>query len=393
MQNAQSINGVRLATAMDRLGTESAFEVLARAKALEATGREVIHLQIGEPDFDTPGNIVEAGVKALRDGYTHYGPAHGLPELREAIAANSLERRGVEHAPDQVLVTPGAKPVMFYAILALCQPGDEVIYPNPGFPIYESMIEFVGARPVPMPLLAKNNFRVDVERFAADLSDRTRLVILNSPGNPTGGAFTGGDMAALAELLADRDVIILADEIYKDIIYDQQFHSITQYGDLARKTLILDGFSKSYAMTGWRLGYAIGPRDLIDAMAQLQVNAVSCTAGFVQMAGVEALNGPQDSVHAMVKEFRARRDIVVELLNGIEGVHCPRPEGAFYAFPEFGPDADELADRLLNEAGVAVLGGAAFGEFGSTGMRVSFANSRENLRAALARIKALVETG
>lgn len=378
---------------MSRLGTESAFEVLARAKALEATGREIIHLQIGEPDFETPGNIIEAGVRALRDGYTHYGPAHGLPELREAIAANSLERRGIEHGPDQVLVTPGAKPVMFYTILALCQPGDEVIYPNPGFPIYESMIKFVGATPVPMPLLAKNNFRVDVEQFAVALTDRTRLVILNSPGNPTGGAFTGEDMAALAELLADRDVVILADEIYKDIIYDQQFHSITQYGDLARKTVILDGFSKSYAMTGWRLGYALGPRDLIDAMAQLQVNAVSCTAGFVQIAGVEALNGPQDSVHAMVEEFRARRDILVELLNEIDGVHCPRPEGAFYAFPEFGPDAGELADRLLNEAGVAVLGGSAFGEFGATGMRISFANSRDNLRAALARIKDLVESG
>ena len=392
MQNAQSINGPRFANSMDRLGTESAFEVLARAKALEATGREIIHLEIGEPDFDTPGNIVEAGIKALHDGYTHYGPAHGLPELREAIAANSLERRGIEHAPDQVLVTPGAKPVMFYVIMALCQPGDEVIYPNPGFPIYESMINFVGARPVPMPLLAKNNFRVDVDRFAADLTDRTRLVILNSPGNPTGGAFTGEDMAALAELLADRDVVVLADEIYKDIIYDQDFHSITQYGDLARKTVILDGFSKSYAMTGWRLGYALGPRKLIDAMAQLQVNAVSCTAGFVQMAGVEALNGPQDSVHAMVEEFRARRDILVELLNGIEGVHCPRPEGAFYAFPEFGPEAGNLADRLLNEAEVAVLGGSAFGEFGSTGMRVSFANSRDNLRAALAKVKALVES-
>lgn len=393
MQNAQSIDGLRFASAMDRLGTESAFEVLARAKALEATGREVIHLEIGEPDFETPGNIVEAGVKALRDGYTHYGPAHGLPELREAIAANSLERRGIEHAPDQVLVTPGAKPVMFYAILALCQPGDEVIYPNPGFPIYESMINFVGASAVPMPLLAKNNFRVDLERFAADLTDRTRLVILNSPGNPTGGAFTGEDMAALADLLADRDVVILADEIYKDIIYDQKFHSITQFGDLARRTVILDGFSKSYAMTGWRLGYALGPRKLIDAMAKLQVNAVSCTAGFVQMAGVEALSGPQDSVRAMVEEFRARRDMLVALLNGIEGVHCPRPEGAFYAFPEFGPGAGELADRLLNEAGVAVLGGSAFGEFGSTGMRVSFANSRQNLRAALAKVKELVESG
>ncbi len=379
--------------AMDRLGTESAFEVLARAKALEATGRQITHLEIGEPDFDTPENIVEAGVKALRDGHTHYGPAHGLPELRAAIATNSLERRGIEHAPDQVLVTPGAKPVMFYSILALCQPGDEVIYPNPGFPIYESMIEFVGARAVPMPLLAKNNFRVDLDRFAADLSDRTRLVILNSPGNPTGGAFTGEDMAALAEMLADRDLVILADEIYKDIIYDQPFHSITQYGDLANKTVILDGFSKSYAMTGWRLGYALGPRPLIDAMAQLQVNAVSCTAGFVQMAGVEALTGPQDSVHAMVAEFRARRDIVVKLLNQIEGVHCPRPEGAFYAFPEFGPGAGELADRLLSEAGVAVLGGNAFGEFGATGMRVSFANSRQNLRAALAAVKDLVEAG
>ncbi len=382
----------RLADAIGRLGTESAFVVLAKARALEAAGRDIIHLEIGEPDFETPPNIVEAGVRALRGGYTHYGPAHGLPQLREAVAANSLERRGIEHSPEQVLVTPGGKPVMFYAILALCQPGDEVIYPNPGFPIYESMINYVGARAVPMPLLSDNNFRVDLDRLAADLSDRTRLVILNSPGNPTGGTLTSDDLVAIAKLLSGRDVVILADEIYKDIIYGAEFESIAAIGDLAEQTIILDGFSKAYAMTGWRLGYAIGPKPIIEVMAQMQVNAVSCTAGFVQMAGVEALNGPQDSVRAMAAEFGVRRQIVVEGLNAIEGVSCKAPGGAFYAFPELGENSTELADRLLDEAGVAVLAGSAFGAYGANGLRISFANSQDNLRRALARVKSLIES-
>ena len=382
----------RLADAIGRLGTESAFVVLAKARALEAAGRDIIHLEIGEPDFETPPNIVEAGVRALRGGYTHYGPAHGLPQLREAVAANSLERRGIEHSPEQVLVTPGGKPVMFYAILALCQPGDEVIYPNPGFPIYESMINYVGARAVPMPLLSDNNFRVDLDRLAADLSDRTRLVILNSPGNPTGGTLTSDDLVAIAKLLSGRDVVILADEIYKDIIYGAEFESIAAIGDLAEQTIILDGFSKTYAMTGWRLGYAIGPKPIIEVMAQMQVNAVSCTAGFVQMAGVEALNGPQDSVRAMAAEFGVRRQIVVEGLNAIEGVSCKAPGGAFYAFPELGENSTELADRLLDEAGVAVLAGSAFGAYGANGLRISFANSQDNLRRALARVKSLIES-
>ncbi len=382
----------RLADAIGRLGTESAFVVLAKARALEAAGRDIIHLEIGEPDFETPPNIVEAGVRALRDGYTHYGPAHGLPQLREAVAANSLERRGIEHSPEQVLVTPGGKPVMFYAILALCQPGDEVIYPNPGFPIYESMINYVGARAVPMPLLPDNNFRVDLDRLASDLSDRTRLVILNSPGNPTGGVLTSDDLAAIAKLLSGRDVVVLADEIYKDIIYGAEFESIAAIGDLAEQTTILDGFSKSYAMTGWRLGYAIGPQPIIDVMAQMQVNAVSCTAGFVQMAGVEALTGPQDSVRAMAAEFGVRRQVVVEGLNAIEGVTCKAPGGAFYAFPELGKNATELADRLLDEAGVAVLAGSAFGVYGANCVRISFANSQDNLRRALGRAKSLIES-
>ena len=382
----------RLADAIGRLGTESAFVVLAKARALEAAGRDIIHLEIGEPDFETPPNIVEAGVRALRDGYTHYGPAHGLPQLREAVAANSLERRGIEHSPEQVLVTPGGKPVMFYAILALCQPGDEVIYPNPGFPIYESMINYVGARAVPMPLLSDNNFRVDLDRLAADLSDRTRLLILNSPGNPTGGMLTSDDLVAIAKLLSGRDVVILADEIYKDIIYGAEFESIAAIGDLAEQTIILDGFSKSYAMTGWRLGYAIGPQPIIDVMAQMQVNAVSCTAGFVQMAGVDALTGSQDSVRAMAAEFGVRRQIVVEGLNEIEGVSCKAPGGAFYAFPELGKNATELADRLLDEAGVAVLAGSAFGAYGANGVRISFANSQDNLRRALGRVKSLIES-
>ncbi len=392
MSTSARAENIRLADSMTRLGTESAFVVLARAKALEAQGKSIIHLEIGEPDFDTPANIVEAGVRALRDGYTHYGPAHGLPQLREAIAANSFERRGIEHSPEQVLVTPGAKPIMFYAILALCQPGDEVIYPNPGFPIYESMINYIGARAVPMPLLPENDFRVDIDRFAADLSDKTRLVILNSPGNPTGGAFTQSDIAAIAELLAGRDVVVLADEIYKDIVYGEEPSSISAIGDMADRTVILDGFSKSYAMTGWRLGYALGPQQLIDTMAQLQVNAVSCTAGFVQMAGIEALEGPQDALYEMVNEFRARREVIVDGLNDIDGVVCPNPGGAFYVFPQFDQPADELAHRLLYEAGVAVLPGSAFGSYGSKCMRFSFANSRANIQSAIAQVKELTES-
>ena len=367
--------------------------VLAKARALEAAGRDIIHLEIGEPDFETPPKHCRSRGQGIARTAT---PTTARPTAFRNCARQSppihWNGGGIEHSPEQVLVTPGGKPVMFYAILALCQPGDEVIYPNPGFPIYESMINYVGARAVPMPLLSDNNFRVDLDRLAADLSDRTRLLILNSPGNPTGGMLTSDDLVAIAKLLSGRDVVILADEIYKDIIYGAEFESIAAIGDLAEQTIILDGFSKSYAMTGWRLGYAIGPQPIIDVMAQMQVNAVSCTAGFVQMAGVDALTGSQDSVRAMAAEFGVRRQIVVEGLNEIEGVSCKAPGGAFYAFPELGKNATELADRLLDEAGVAVLAGSAFGAYGANGVRISFANSQDNLRRALGRVKSLIES-
>ena len=301
----------KLASAMSRLGTETAFSVLARARQLEAKGKSVIHLEIGEPDFDTPSNIIDAGVKALRSGFTHYGPSHGLPQLREAIAENVAKTRGVEASPSEVLVTPGAKPIMFFTILALCEPGDEVIYPDPGFPIYESMVNFVGAKPVPAPLLPENEFRVDLDQLEGLISDRTKLLIVNSPQNPTGGVLLRQDIEAIAELVRGRGIFVLSDEVYKDIMYGDEHFSIVQCPGMKEQTVILDGFSKSYAMTGWRLGYAVAPVWLTDAMAQLQTNSTSCTAAFTQMAGVEALQGPQDSVAAMAREFKERRDLIV----------------------------------------------------------------------------------
>ena len=369
------------------LGTETAFEVLAKARALEAQGREIIHLEIGEPDFHTPKHIVEAGVSALREGYTHYGPTPGLPELREAIARNSREVRGMDTDPSQVVVTPGAKPIMFYVILALAEPGVEVIYPNPGFPIYESMIRFSGATPVPMRLLEEKSYHPDLEDLAQKITSRTRLLILNSPGNPCGSVLSRQELEAIADLVkAKEGLYVLADEIYKDILYTGQHHSIAAFPGMAERTIILDGFSKSYAMTGWRLGYGIMPEELVPHVVKLAVNSVSCAATFSQRAGIAALDGPQEEVQSMVAEFDRRRRLVVDGLRRIPGVTCPEPEGAFYAFPSIegtGLSSSEFEERAMSEAGVALLSGSAFGEFGEGCVRLSYANSQENIRKAL----------
>jgi aspartate/methionine/tyrosine aminotransferase len=383
---------VRLAERMERLGTETAFSVLAKAKGLEAQGRDVIHLEIGEPDFATPAHVVEAGCRALRAGHTHYTPTAGIPELRAAIAADVAESRGIGVDPGQVVVTPGGKPIMFFAILALVDEGDEVLLPNPAFPIYESMVDFAGGRPVFVPLRQENGFRFDLDEFRAGLGERTKLVILNSPANPTGGVLTADDIAGLAEILRGRpDVYVLSDEIYSRLLYSERFASIASEPGLGPegRTIILDGFSKTYAMTGWRLGYGVMPEPLAEQVTKLQVNSNSCTSAATQYAGLEALTGPQDSVGEMLAEFRARRDLIVAGLNDLPGVECITPQGAFYAFPritETGLPADELADLLLGEAGVACLSGTAFGRHGEGHLRLSYANSRENITRALERM-------
>jgi aspartate aminotransferase len=383
---------VELAKRMERLGTETAFSVLAKAKALEAQGREIIHLEIGEPDFDTPSHIVEAGCRALRDGHTHYTPTAGIPELREAIADDVARSRGIEVDPAQVVVTPGGKPIMFFAILALVEGGDEVLVPNPSFPIYESMVNFVGARPIFVPLRQENEFRFDLDELRAGLSERTKLVILNSPANPTGGVLTPEDIAGIADILRERPgVFVLSDEIYSRMLYDSPFASIASEPGLGPddRTIILDGFSKTYAMTGWRLGYGVMPIPLAEHVAKLQVNSNSCTNAATQHAGLEALAGPQDGVDAMLAEFRARRDLIVAGLNELPGVDCITPRGAFYAFPRItdtGYAADVLADLLLEEAGVACLAGTAFGQYGEGHLRFSYANSRENIMKAIDRM-------
>ncbi|MEM0357124.1 MAG: pyridoxal phosphate-dependent aminotransferase [Candidatus Bathyarchaeia archaeon] len=377
------------------LGTETAFEVLAKAKALERHGKNIIHLEIGEPDFDTPQNIKEAAVKALYSGYTHYVPAAGIPELREAIAEYISKTRNIPVDPEEVVVTPGAKPIMFFAILACVNPGEEVLYPNPGFPIYESMINFVGAKPVPIPLKEENDFRLDHEYVKKKITKRTKMIILNSPENPTGGVLTREDLKVIADCIANRDdVIVLSDEIYSRIIYEGTHESIASLPGMKEKTIILDGFSKTYAMTGWRLGYGVMRKDLAEKITQLMVNSNSCTCAFVQMAGIEALKGPQDSVDRMVTEFRKRREVIVEGLNRIKGITCKKPKGAFYVFPNItgtGMRSKELSDFLLNEAGVAVLPGTSFGKYGEGYLRISFANSIENIKEALKRIEKALE--
>jgi aspartate aminotransferase len=383
---------LRLAKRIERLGTETAFSVLAKAKALEAEGREIIHLEIGEPDFDTPAHVVEAGCRALRDGHTHYTPTAGIPELREAIAGDVARSRAIDVEPEQVVVTPGGKPIMFFSILALVDEGDEVLLPNPAFPIYESMVNFVGGKPVFVPLRQEHGFRFDLDEFEAGLGERTRLVILNSPANPTGGVLTADDIAGLADILRGRpDIYVLSDEIYSRLLYTDEFASIASEEELGPdgRTIILDGFSKTYAMTGWRLGYGVMPVPLADEVAKLQVNSNSCTSAATQYAGLAALQGPQDAVDSMLTEFLARRDLIVSGLNELPGVECITPQGAFYAFPritETGHRADDLADLLLEEAGVACLSGTAFGRYGEGHLRLSYANSREHINLALERM-------
>jgi aspartate/methionine/tyrosine aminotransferase len=381
---------MNLAERMNRIGVEKAFEVLVRARQLEAQGRSVIHLEIGEPDFPTPRHIVEAAKKALDDGWTHYGPTQGYPDLREAIARYIGGSRGIQVAPEHVSVVPGGKPIIFFAILALIEKGDEVIYPNPGFPIFESMIRFAGGVPVPMPLVEERGFVFDLDRLRDSLSDRTRLLILNSPQNPTGGVISRADMASIAEMVRERDLMVFSDEMYSEIWYDQPPVSIAGFPGMLEKTIILDGFSKTYAMTGWRMGYGVMPEWLVTAVTKLMVNSNSCTASFTQRAGLAALDGPQDETRTMVAEFRRRRDAFCDGLNSLPGFRCARPGGAFYAFPNVrGTDwgSKQLADALLEEAGIACVDGAAFGEFGEGYIRFSYANSYENLMEAVERIR------
>jgi aspartate/methionine/tyrosine aminotransferase len=380
---------LRLAERMSRLGTETAFEVLNRARALEAQGKDIIHLEIGEPDFDTPANIVDSGVAALRAGWTHYGPSAGFPELRLAIAEEVSRTRGVNVTPDEVVVVPGGKPIIFFSILALINEGDEVIYPNPGFPIYESMIRYVGGRAVPIRLREEKDFSLDVDELARLINDRTKLVILNSPQNPTGGVLSQHDLEQIAEAIGDRNIFVLSDEIYSRLVFNGAHHSIISEPAFKDRTILLDGFSKSYAMTGWRLGYGVMRADLAAQVALLMTNSNSCTASFTQMAGVEALRGDQSSVAHMREEFQRRRDMFVTKLNKIKGFSCRMPKGAFYVFPnvkQTGWQSKPLADALLEQAGVAALSGTSFGEFGEGYLRFSVANSLENLQQALERI-------
>ncbi len=383
---------MKLANRMSNLLVESAFDVLLRARNLEAQGRSIIHLEIGEPDFETPSNVIDAGKKALDNGFTHYGPTPGLPELRQTIADYVSKTRGIPVELKNVVVVPGGKPIIFFPLMALLEPGDEVIYPNPGFPIYESMIQFCGATPVPIPLVEERGFSFDMDVFRASLSDKTKMVILNSPQNPTGGIIPAADIAAIADLVRDKDIIVLSDEIYSRIVYgNEEPVSIASMPGMLEKTIILDGFSKTYAMTGWRLGYGVMPEWLALAVGKLMVNSTSCTATFTQIAGVEALKGSQEPVEVMKAEFQRRRDAFCAGLNEIPGWKCEIPGGAFYAFANIkatGMSSKELADKLLMEAGVACLDGAGFGEFGKGYIRFSYANSMENLMEALRRIKA-----
>lgn len=387
---------MHIAKRMQKLGTETAFEVLVKAKALEAQGKHVIHLEIGEPDFDTPKNIREAAKKALDSGYTHYGPAAGLPDLRKTIAEYVSRTRGVAYSPNQVVVTPGAKPIMFFLILACVDEGDEVIYPNPGFPIYESVINFIGGKPVPLRLHEDQDFRFRIGDLKKLITSKTRMLIINSPHNPTGGILTKDDVRQIAELAVEHDLIVLADEIYSRTLYDGFEHtSIVEFPGMLERTIILDGFSKTFAMTGWRLGFGVMPEQLVPLIAQLQINSNSCTSSFSQMAGIEALVGPQEEVDLMVEKFKQRRDVIVDGLNSIPGFRCLKPLGAFYVFPNItgtGKSSRDLADHLLHKAGVACLSGTAFGAFGEGYLRFSYANSIENIELAIDRIKKAVAT-
>lgn len=379
---------------MARLGTETAFEVLVKARALEAQGRDIVHLEIGEPDFDTPHNIIDAAVDALHKGFTHYGPSAGLPQLREAIAQYVSETRRVDVRPDEVVVVPGGKPIIFFTILALADEGDEIIYPNPGFPIYESMINYVGAKAVPIRLREEMDFRLDVDELPGLINDRTKLIILNSPQNPTGGVLEKNDIDGIARAVGDRNVMVLTDEIYSRLIFEGEHHSIMSVHGMKERCILLDGFSKTYAMTGWRMGYGVMRADFAAHIARLMTNSNSCTASFTQVAGIEALRGPQESVDAMCAEFKRRRNVMVEGLNKIKGFSCLLPKGAFYVFPNITQTnwaSKKLADALLEQAGVAALSGTAFGAFGEGYLRFSVANSIENIEKALDRVSAWAE--
>jgi len=386
---------MQLAERMQRLGTESAFEVLARAKALEAQGREIVHLEIGEPDFDTPQHIIEAAVQALRSGYTHYTPAAGLLPVRQTIAEHVSRTRGVSVGPEHVVVTPGAKPIMFYVILALLQAGDEAIYPDPGFPIYRSMINFVGAKAVPLPLREEKDFRFDQDEFRSLVTDRTKLIIINTPHNPTGGVLTRADLEVVAQVARERNIMVLSDEVYEQILYEGEHFSLMSLPDMLPHTILLDGFSKTYAMTGWRLGYGVMPTPLAEQVARLMVNSNSCTNAATQMAGMAALTGPKDDVRKMVAAFRERRDVIVAGLNQIPGFRCANPAGAFYVFPNIaatGIPSKEMEGLLLDKAGVAALSGSGFGIYGDGYIRFSYANSVENIKKAMERIKQVIES-
>src|SRR6202051_1168965 len=381
---------LRLSSRMSRLGTETAFEVLNRARVLEKQGKEIIHLEIGEPDFDTPANVIEAGVNALQKRWPPSGPAAGLPELRQAIADYVSRTRNVPVSSDEVVVVPGGKPIIFFTMMALIDEGDEVIYPNPGFPIYESMIDYSLGKAIPIPLREDRDFSVDTKELASLITDRTKLIILNSPHNPTGGVLTKRDILEIAEAIGDRNILILSDEIYSRLIYDGDHFSIMSVPGFKERTILLDGFSKTYAMTGWRMGYGVMRTDLATQISRLVTNATSCTASFTQMAGIEALRGDQSSVDKMSAEFKRRRDVFVAGLNKIKGFSCRVPKGAFYAFPNItktGWTSKKLADALLEQAGVACLSGTAFGAYGEGYLRFSVANSLENLNKALTRIE------
>jgi aspartate/methionine/tyrosine aminotransferase len=380
---------LQLASRMSRLGTETAFEVLNKARALERQGKSIIHLEIGEPDFDTPANVVDAAVDALHKGWTHYGPSAGLPELRQTIADYVSRTRNVRVDPQEVVVVPGGKPIIFFTMLALIDEGDEVIYPNPGFPIYESMINYVGGRAIPVPLREDRDFSLDVSELATLITERTKLIILNSPQNPTGGVMERKDVEQLAKVIGDRNILVLSDEIYSRLLFEGEHFSIMSVPGMQERTILLDGFSKTYAMTGWRMGYGVMRADLAAHITRLMTNSNSCTASFTQMAGIEALRGDQTSVDHMCAEFKRRRDVFVAGLNKIKGFSCRMPKGAFYVFPNVtktGWKSKPLADALLEQAGVAALSGTAFGEFGEGYLRFSVANSLEKLQQALDRI-------
>ena len=381
---------ITLAARMSRLGTETAFEALARARALEAQGRSIIHLGIGEPDFDTPEHIRGAAKDALDAGHTHYTPSPGIMEVREAIARHQTERQGYDVGADSIIVTPGGKPIMFFTILALAEEGSEVVYPNPGFPIYESMIRFAGATPVPWPLREENDFAADVDELRTLITPRTRLIIVNSPNNPCGSVIPEENLRRIAEIACEADAVVLSDEIYKDFYFEGSHASVTRFPGMRERTVILDGLSKSYAMTGWRIGYGVMPEPLVEPVSRLMTNSVSCTAAFVQQAAVTALGSSQAPTEAMVAEFRERRSVIVDGLRALPGIRVREPKGAFYVFPNIegtGLSSREFEHRMLYEAGVSLLSGTAFGHLGDGYIRISFANSQANLSEALRRME------